>query len=147
MSPEMLKWIEERKPMLVGKAEEYVKQTQPHKADSGGKAVTSSQLRNLLAAAQAGQSVPLLVNLLRYQMGRRNNAWAHTRSGEALLALLPEQASAPLAQRFPELTGTPASYAAQARVAALLLGYIVREFTYCAKLEHAAARQEKPRRG
>jgi hypothetical protein len=131
----MLKWIEERKPLLVGKAEEYIATTRPHENN-----VTASQFRNLLAAAQAGQSVPLLVNLLRYQMGRRSNAWQHRESGEALSELLRSAVESALAERFREHIGTLPMHSAQARASALLLGYIVREFTYRDKLR-------APRRG
>lgn len=130
MSPELLKWIEEQKPALVGAAEGYIEDTAPHRND-----VSPSQLRNLLAAAQAGQSVALLRSLLRYQIGRSRNGWRHSASGEALLTLLAERVAAPLATFFPQTQGTPVMYAAEARLAALLLGYVVREFTYQSEKE------------
>ncbi len=126
MSPELLKWIEEQKPALVGAAEGYLKThaiflpTKPKKPKIAG-----SQIRNLLSAAQSGSPLAVIVNLLRYQVGRGPRGWDDRTSGEALETLLREQVEKRSVTR-------PADerHAAEARLASLLFGYLVREFTY-----------------
>jgi hypothetical protein len=153
MNPKTLTWIEKQKPMLVGWAETYVEDSElyfpknsgsanspknsgspssPKKSGKGMARVSGSQLRNLLSAAQSGSPLAVLLNFLRYQMGRRQG-WAHTPSGQELETLLKEKLS-PLCEEFPE-THEADPYELQSHLAAQLLGFIIREYTYRCKLE------------
>jgi len=144
MNPKTLTWIEKQKPMLVGWAETYVEDSalyfpkksgspsSPKNSGKGMALVSGSQLRNLLSAAQSGSPLAVLLNFLRYQMGRRQG-WAHTSSGQKLETLLKKKLS-PLCEEFPEKHEAD-PYELQSHLAAQLLGFIIREYTYRCKLE------------
>ena len=135
MNPETLTWIEKQKPTLVEWAEHYVKTSELHFPKNPGSStarVSGSQLRNLLAAAQSGSSLSILLNFLRYQMGRRQG-WGHTDSGQQLEELLEKQLG-PLCKKVPAEQGADA-YELQAHLAAQLLGFIIRDYTYRCKLK------------
>ncbi len=82
---------------------------------------------SLLSAAQARNSLAVLVNFLRYQIGRGRQGWADKKSGLGLGELLEKEVGERVA-------GTEASgkerYRLEARVAALLFGYLIREYTF-----------------
>ncbi len=132
MSPELLKWIEEQKPALVGAAEGYLDRDDsriyaPQARDAKKPRVAGSQLRNLLSAAQSGCPLSVLTNLLHYQIGRDGRGWGRDerKSGEALVQLLAREISERVAS-----VASAERHALESRLAALLLGYLVREFTY-----------------
>lgn len=143
MTPDVLSWIDEQKPGLVGAAERYLRDNaiyaagpSKHSARRPPAKVSGSQLRNLVNAAQADSPLAVLVNLLRYQIGRASRGWRDRDSGQALERVLIDEVetrskSAPTADAH-------AHYAVESRLAALLLGYIVREFTYRCELEGTA---------
>lgn len=154
MRPETLTWLEKQKPRLVARAERFVLDTKLFEANAKtadrpkgerDPHVKTSQIRNLLGAAQAGEPLAVLVNFLRYQLGRRKG-WPHEDSGQALEALFTgdlralveewraaDAAAAAEAQR--ESKADPESeaddrYEVESYLAAQLLGFIVREYTY-----------------
>lgn len=138
MKPETLGWIEEQEPELVRAAEEYVKELEIHKADPASRGprnrprVSGSQLRNLLNAAQGRSSLAVLVNFLRYQIGRGRKGWEDERSGNALVKLLEDEVSTRVGKRVEkdsEVAGKD-RYRLESRLAALLLGFVLREYTY-----------------
>lgn len=137
MKSNSLYWIEQQKPELVRAAEAYLKQHPIFEPEENKKAkdpkVSGSQLRNLLNAAQSGASLPVLKNFLRYQIGRKRQGWADAPSGEALIELLERE----VRTRFDGAQlgdGAAERRAVESQLAALLLGYLVRHFTYlCAK--------------
>jgi len=134
MKPETLGWIEEQEPELVRAAEKYVADFDIHKPDPESRGarnkarVSASQLRNLLNAAQGRSSLAVLVNFLRYQIGRGRQGWDDERSGKALVKLLEDE----VGKRVE--TGSKVSgkdrYRLESRLAALLLGFVIREYTY-----------------
>ena len=132
MSPEVQAWIEDRKPELVEAAEEYVARSgiyQGRQGAEGEPQVSSSQLRNLLNVVQSERSLKVLVNFLRYQIGRGNKGWQHKASGNKLeefltgrvAVLCSEECAAELNSSRRELEATLAS---------LFLGYVTREYKY-----------------
>lgn len=135
MKPEALSWIEQQKPDLVAAAEVYLEEHQIYKPGKrkDKPRISGSQLRNLLNAAQAESSLAVLINFLRYQVGRGNKGWPDRRSGSALEALLKDKVGG--------LAGNGAKaheadrYGLEARLAALLLGYVIREYTFRCRQE------------
>jgi hypothetical protein len=153
MKAETLSWIEEQEPELVRAAEKFVAEFDIHKPDpesresrhgraadgtrdggtrAGGDErnkprVSASQLRNLLKAAQGRSSLAVLVNFLRYQIGRKRNAWEDKRSGDALVDLLHSE----IGKRV-ESFGCHGRdrYHLESRLAGLFLGFVLREYTY-----------------
>lgn len=139
MNAETLTWIEDQKPDLVRSAEEYVKGfklSEPRDVSRGRgfpKArVSGSQLRNLLSAAQSEGSLAVLINFLRYQIGRGRQGWEDQDSGRGLETLLEEQVGKRIADAGDKAGKKPRQ--AEARLAALLLGYIIRDYTYRCQL-------------
>ena len=132
MSPTLLAWIEQQKPDRVASAEAYVRDSHIYEAGPRGRGprISPSQLRNLLNAAQGESPLAVIVNLLHYQMGR-SEGWKDWPSGEKLEALLREKVggaaeSAPVGDKAQR-------YGVEARLATLLLGYVVREYVYQCK--------------
>lgn len=141
MTPEMLSWIEKQKPELVGWAEKYVQGTKLFEPKGGrGKQpkVSGSQLRNLLNAAQGGSPLAVIINLLRYQIGRGGRGWPEKPSGQTLESLFTGKLR-PLIKSGVESLETPdreaALYELESQVTAQLLGFIIREYTYRCALE------------
>lgn len=143
MTPDVLAWIDRQKPALVGVAEGFLSQhhiferpepkdnkLRDNKAKDNKPRVSGSQLRLLLNAAQSGSPVAVLVNLLHYQVGRGSRGWGDQQSGEALAKTLRESVS-DLAQTC-GASGDDL-FEVEARVAALLLGFLIREYTYGCK--------------
>jgi hypothetical protein len=143
MNPESLAWIEKQKPQLVGWAEDFVAETRLYeptprtaKNEPGKRTplVRTNQLRNLLNAAQSGSPLAVLINFLRYQIGREKEGWKHRESGEALLTLLEtklrEMSRGCTADRLPKGARLPDPYEMEAHLAAQLLGFIIRDYTY-----------------
>jgi hypothetical protein len=139
MTPEVLSWIDEQKPALVGAAERYIQDNPIYAPDPGRREarrpparVSGSQLRNLVNAAQTGSPLAVMVNLLRYQIGRGGRGWKDKDSGQALERVLVSEVKT----RAESAPGSDEGvrYAVESRLAALLLGYIVREFTYRCEL-------------
>lgn len=144
MTPENLSWVEARQPQLVRWAEDYVQTTklyERHNPKKRNPRVSGSQLRNLLNAATQGSSLAVLVNFLRYQIGRDKRGWPHEESGTALADLLGERLKSLCAERMGGSHATPAGadpaevqIEFEAQMAARLLGYVIREYTYRCKL-------------
>lgn len=134
MKPETLGWIEEQEPELVRAAEKYVAEFDIHKADPQSRGprnkarVSASQLRNLLNAAQGRSSLAVLVNFLRYQIGRGRQGWEDERSGNALVKLLEDEVGRRV-ETGSEVGGKDRCRL-ESRLAALLLGFVIREYTY-----------------
>jgi hypothetical protein len=132
MSPEVQAWIEGQKPDLVAAAEEYVDQSGIYvkKAGSDGEPmVSSAQLRNLLNVAQSERSLKVLVNFLRYQIGRGGRGWKHKSSGQGLETYLTGRVAGLCTDEDADRLHT-ARRELEALLAALFLGYVIREFTY-----------------
>lgn len=140
MSPEIQAWIDAQKPQLVEAAERYVERSEifrptPRKRQKGGRGkkdprVSSSQLRNLLNVALTERSLPVLKNFLRYQVGRQ---WEDPKAGELMEQLLLDE----VAKRS---RGAGEGHGVEPReleaaLLPLLLGYVIREYTYRCKLE------------
>jgi hypothetical protein len=97
MSPELQTWIEDQKPELVTAAETYVDQSGIYAKSPGRDGepqVSGAQLRNLLNVAQGERSLKVLINFLRYQIGRGRRGWEHRRSGEMLEVFLTSRVAA-----------------------------------------------------
>ena len=155
MKPETLTWIERQKPTLVEWAEAFVKSSRlylaresdpepddavledpnRHRRRRQRALVSSSQLRNLLNAAQHGTSLKALVNFLRYQVGRGRGGWGHGGSARKLEKLLREDLRELCEQRL-DLSESAAEerYDLEANVAAHFLGFVIREYTYRCEL-------------
>jgi|GEM_PF-2793371 len=138
MNAKIINWIDKQKPKLVRAAEEYLSQNEIYRAIGSKKAISISQLQNLLNAARSGSTLAELRNFLRYQMGRGTKGtrgWTEWDSGEALIRLLDEQVGqraekAPPAKANQEGAPKTVRYDVESKLAALLLGYIVRHFTF-----------------
>ena len=144
MNSRTLTWIEEQKPDLVEWAESYVDQSRlfaatdrterrPHGRKDPH--VKTSQLRNLLNAAQAGSPLAVLLNFLRYQIGRGRQGWAHQPSGKQLETLLRDQLGPRCRDHADTLDAPGDRHELESRMAAQLLGFIVREYTYRCAVE------------
>ena len=146
MRPETLTWLEKQKPRLVRWAEGFVSDSKLYEANAktvnnprGQREphVKTNQIRNLLGAAQAGEPLAVLVNFLRYQRGRRKG-WPHEPSGQALEELFNKELSSLIDKRLGNLetseaqagASTDERYEVESYLAAQLLGFIVREYTY-----------------
>ena len=155
MTPETMAWIEQQKPTLVVWAEDFVRSSKLYlnresdpepdssvlddpnrnKRHRQSALVSSSQLRNLLNAAQQGTALRALVNFLRYQVGRGSSGWRHGSSAkkleEMLLGKLKDLCAKGATDRATEDAET---YALEAQMSAQLLGFIIREYTYRCEL-------------
>lgn len=139
MSPELQAWIEEQKPELVEAAERYVAESEiylptPQDQKKGGRRskdprVTGSQLRNLLNVALTERSLAVLKNFLRYQVGRQ---WKDGKAGDLLEQLLLREIANRSQARGKAEGVSPREI--EAALLPLLLGYIIREYTYRCKL-------------
>lgn len=129
MNAQARAWVEAQKPELAVAAEGYVRDYwEPSGSRGALQRVKPSQLRNLLSAAQAERSLAVLLNFLRYQIGRGNRGWNDSKSGDGLADLLRRQVEERL-----EKGQAPAGadrYELEGDLSALLLGYVVREHTY-----------------
>lgn len=134
MKPETLGWIEDQEPELVRAAERYVAEFKIHEPGEESRGprnkarVSGSQLRNLMNAAQSRASLAVLVNFLRYQIGRGRQGWEDEPSGMALGKLLEDE----VGKRIETSAGVSGRdrYRLESRLAALLLGFVMREYTY-----------------
>lgn len=155
MTPDAMAWIDDQRSDLVAAAERFVlssdialppkendsrshqarHRSSPHHGTRRPKArVSRSQLRNLLNVSISERSLPVLKNFLRYQIGRQS--WKDQPSGDALLMLLDKE----VAERATKgADGSDVSARVlQDHLAPLLIGYIVREYTYQCK-EHGTS--------
>jgi hypothetical protein len=135
MKAETLRWIEEQKPALVASAEQFLDRCPIHESKKpGGKdpKIAGSQLRNLLNAAKSGESLVVIRNFLRYQIGRGSRGWGDTKSGEALVTLLDSDVGARV-NGYAEIDASE-RHAVEARLTALFFGYLIRHFTYKCRL-------------
>lgn len=152
-------WLDGLKPGLVSRAVAFLERNSIHapRGTGGGRqpVVTGSQIRNLLAAAQSGSPFAILVNFLRYQIGRGSRGWADAPSGEALAAILsPEPGPASAGRNDGDEAGRSLAalcaaqagnrgklmlYLLEAQVAAQFLGFLIREYTYRCKLAGTSA--------
>lgn len=123
--------VDALKPQLVDLAEKWVQ----HGGSAAARAVEKSQLRLLLQAAKS-EPLPVLANLLRYQVGRKkgfygdederkegNKAKVHDRLLTLLEETLPDLAKA-------KADDEASRQALERGLATQLLGFIVREHTY-----------------
>lgn len=142
MNPETLAWIEKQKSDLVGWAEKFVEDTQLFKATDKTASkplgertpqVRTNQLRNMLNAAQSGSPLAVLINFLRYQIGREKRGWKHRPSGNKLLDLLTKDLK-DLCDKGCETDDSIDHHELEAHLAAQLLGFIIREYTYQCRL-------------
>ncbi len=132
MSPELQTWLEDRKPELVAAAEEYVDRSGIYlkrPGTAGEPNVSSSQLRNLLNVAQSDRSLKVLVNFLRYQIGRRGRGWEHTASGKELESFLTGRIATLCSEEGAAHIGV-SRRELEAALASLFLGYVIREYKY-----------------
>lgn len=142
MTPETMAWIEQQKPTLVVWAEEFVKDSKLYTRykKSNRAQVSRNQLRNLLNAAMAGASIKELINFLHYQVGRKNEAWKHWDSADQLESLLLGQLASLAEKSKPIIEKSQQSiYEMEASLAAQLMGFIIREYTYRCKLERTSS--------
>lgn len=132
-APSTRAFVEQRQPRFVAQAEAFLDQHPIHTGDGGRPRVSGTQLRNLLAAAQSGSPVAILRNFLHYQMGRekKSQAWNDSPSGHALIALLEREVEKPVAELA---LGEALRFALEAELAAQLLGFLSREYTYRAAI-------------
>lgn len=90
-----------------------------------------SQLRNVINVASSSRSVPVVLNFIKYQIGRREE-WQHKKFGEYLLDRLIRLS--PTAQQIasrPEVKGSEEEI--HLRLVELYLGYMNRYFKYKSK--------------
>jgi len=122
MNPQALAWIEDQKSNLVAAA---IDNTPPGK-------VTKSQLQTLLSVAH-DEPLDVLRSHLRYQMGRKN-AWKDWDAGVKILAMLDREVTkrykSAIAAKHLDTVDARDQRAIQRRLAALLIGYVIREHTY-----------------
>lgn len=141
-----LAWLDSIKPDLVGRAENFLEShniSRPSEKNRKNPVVSGSQLRNLLAAAQSGSPFAVLVNFLRYQIGRGNRGWDDTSSGETLVLYLSakeksrdgRESLAMLCDEKARGYAPAHRYLLEAQVAAQFFGFLIREYTYRCKLE------------
>ncbi len=122
-------FIEKKLPHLVKSAEDFLRDNRIYLLDEDDDPLVSgTQLRNLLAAAQGGSPIPILRNFLHYQMSRERNAWSDRKSGEALIKLLEVTVEKPIEEL--KLANEDERYQLEAKLAAQLLGFLSREYTY-----------------
>ncbi len=129
MNPQALAWIEDQKSDLVAAAV----------GNTPSQEISKSQLQTLLTVA-SDEPVEVLKAHLRYQMGRGDKAWKDWDAGTKVLDLLDREVveRCSLAARKGLLgeLDSPAQDPIQRRIAALLIGYIIREHTYQQALPH-----------
>lgn len=90
------------------------------------------QLGNVVAVVQESRSVPVVVNFIRYQMGRKEvSAWLEDRFGERLVETILEKIQ-PLAKQVADEAGVSLQDA-WVDLTALFLGYTRRSFVARAK--------------
>lgn len=140
MGPELQAWIEEQKPELVAAAEAYVARSEihlpmPQRDDHRGRPdksarVSASQLRNLLNVALTEKSLPVLKNFLRYQVGRQ---WKDAKAGELLEEVLLREIVERGRKGAETHRGVPRQV--EAALLPLLLGFVIREYTYQCKMK------------
>lgn len=146
-------WLEVQKCELVELAEKLVRETriaapideEPGARDPPPAAVTPSQIRNFLAAAQNGNPLAVLTNFLRYQRGRGRGlaAWRH----EASFRQLENLFTADFPERCRKISGpltTEQKLDAEARLAAQFLGFLLRDYTYRRHLYEEAWSRNHP---
>jgi hypothetical protein len=110
---------------LVQKATELVERTGIAGKRNGKEIMQDKQLRNVIAVAQDTQSIPVVDNFIKYQIGRHEE-WRHQGFGEQLLQdlrSLQAQAQNLADQTVPE--GDLAIHGARR-----YLGYLMRHFKY-----------------
>ena len=129
MNPQALAWIEDQKSDLVAAAVQ----------NTPSQDVSKSQLQTLLTVA-SDEPVEVLRSHLRYQMGRGDKAWKDWKAGQNVLDLLSnevvERCSQAASSGSLGAIDPSAQDAIQRRVAALLIGYIIREHTYQSALAY-----------
>lgn len=121
-------FIEKKLPHFVSEAEGFLERF-PIYSPGHKPRVSTSQLKNLLAAAQGGSPVAILRNFLHYQMGRdkKSLAWNDHDSAHGLIALLEREVEKPVKDLG---LGEDERYRLEAELAAQLIGFLSREYTY-----------------
>lgn len=123
MKPEALAWIEDQKSDLVAAAI----------VNTPSQQVTKSQLQTLLTVAQ-DEPIDVLKSHLRYQMGRSQQAWRDWEAGERILTMLEqevrERCKAAIDSGVLSKPTARDRRALQQRLAALMIGFVIREHTY-----------------
>ena len=99
------------------------------KLDAGG--LREAQLRNVINVAGSTESVELVKNFIRYQIGRQGGGWRHRGFGEALIERI-EKEIAGLAERVAREAQTEVE-PAYIQLVRLFLGYLNRYFVYLDK--------------
>lgn len=99
------------------------------KLDAGG--LREAQLRNVINVADGTESVELVKNFIRYQIGRQGGGWRHRGFGEALIDCI-EKEVAGLAERVAREAQAEVRLA-HIKLVRLFLGYLNRYFVYLDK--------------
>lgn len=110
---------------LVQMATELVDRTGIAGKKNGKEIMQDKQLRNIIAVSQETQSIPVVDNFIKYQIGRHEE-WRHERFGEQLredLQRLREQAQKLADKAIPERD-------LAIHGARRYLGYLMRHFKY-----------------
>jgi hypothetical protein len=109
------------------------------------RAMRENQLRNVVDVAMSTQSLDVVTNFIRYQMGRSggNQAWRHSDFGhkviqalegrEAIVQRLTNEVTASVYAAVPESNRATIRQEAQLRLMRFYLGYLNRWFYYGSK--------------
>lgn len=114
---------------LVGIAETLIVQAKEKLKENR---VDKSQLRNVLAVANAAPHVAVVTNFIRYQMGRGGNpskAWRDTGLGQAVINEIDGKIRT-LAQQAAQQAETTQVDDVQVQMTRLLLGFMNRRFVF-----------------
>ena len=112
--------------MVSPSMEELINDTRIADKKNGKNIMESSQLRNVMSVAIETDSLAVVENFIKYQIGRRNE-WGHNDFGEKMLEQLDKirkMAASMLNEHAQEL---------QIQMARRYIGYLIRYFTYCQK--------------
>jgi len=149
LSPAQRRAVDWAKEELVKAAEELLDKAEVHPSDDFG----HSQLRNLEAVAAETESPAVVLNFIRYQMGRDQRdrkSWAQglegQRLGDRLITDLGEEKGAVAAAlaKIPDLEGEPiAEQLARMELIRYFLGFATRYMKY---LELKLGKRKKEKR-
>ncbi len=156
LSMQQRRAIDQAKELLVPSAEELLDQAKV--VDLNSKKFGHSQLRNVTAVAQETESPKVVVNFIRYQIGRsaRGRQWQYNGFGLRVIqdieeGVVHEQAKAAGLQAVERITKSGGEADAQALCEAAYmpltryyLGYLNRAFYFCDKTEAANQGQKEP---
>jgi hypothetical protein len=114
------------------------------------RAMRENQIRNVLDVAMSTQSIEVVTNFIRYQMGRSggNQAWLHNNFGQEVVQDLEDRQriiqrlAAEVCHAVQEANRDQALREVQLRLARLYLGYLNRWFYYGKKRRSEGAFQD-----